>query len=716
MDYIKNSLHALQFGVRNSMYCNISYCSIYQKHCNFSLLKSIFFILLVIVVTFTLIGSAFASHDSEESIEEIREECREDNILVFRLINHAYVCTSHSTAASWVKLGIAEIVPDTIIETVEKQPESTKKINNENQEKDITESKITPSVSDKQNIVLPSYPEQPSINPELLATNDHRYPPAVHQVDKRIWVAVGYDSANSVMIEGEKGIIIIDTLSTYESAKNVMNEFRKITNKPVKTIIYTSSNLESVGGARAFLEEGDNDVEIISHENHLNSYINQNIVLEKINMLRSQYATVSLLSEDRSDKNNLGNIPKFTSSTIAYVPPTDTFSDKFDLDISGVKITLIHIEGESSDKIYVWLPNEKSIIIGDNIYGIFPNTHTIRGGSYNDPMNYVSAIDKIILLEPESLILSHVKPIIGKKDVNDILVTTRDATQYIHDQTVRGINNGNTADELSHMIKLPSSLEKHPWLTYQKGQVPWNVKQIYYGTLGWFEGEPGFLHSVSMDKRSSKIIDGFGGPENALLDVRNAIKDGEYEWASELATYVLNVDPKNTEAKLLKAHALRVLGQRTSSFDARQLTITSALELEGKITINRDVVSQINSGQLAEIPIEKLLNALPTKLKSDKADGIYESIRIFYPDIDKSFTLHFRHNILAITESSDDDYRYKLILDAKTHKSIMSGELKLIDAINSKQIEFEGDIDNILYLMGLIQNDSDGIPVKFKTQ
>ena len=640
-------------------------------------------------------------------------KCRDGYALVFRFTHHDTFCTSPSTAASWVKLGLAEIIQEAT-ETVEEQSDTTTEIEDENKEKDTTKSNVKTSVSDKKNIILPSYPDQPSINPELLTTNDYRYPPAVHKVNDRIWVAVGYDSTNSVMIEGEKGIIIIDTLSTYESAQNVMNEFRKITDKPVKTIIYTSGNLEHVGGTRAFLEEGDDDVEIISHENNLNFYTNQNILLGQITALRNQYAIGSFLPEEGPDKNNLADIPKTAYSTIAYVPPTDTFSDEFNLDISGVKMNLVHVGGESSDQIYVWLPDDKSLLIGDNIYGIFPNTHTLRGGGYNDPMNYVVALDKIILLNPQSLILSHVKPVIEKENVRDILISTRDATQYVYDQTIRGINNGNTVDELSNMIKLPGSLENHPWLTYQKGQIPWNVKQIYYGTLGWFEGDPAFLQPVNIDKRSSKIIGAFGGPENALLSVRDAIKNGEYEWAAELATYVLYVDSENTEAKLLKAHALRVLGQRTSSFDARQLILTNALELEGKITIDHNA-TQINSEQLAEIPIEKLLYVLPTKLKSDKTDNLNQSVRIFYTDIDKWFTLHFRHNILAITEGIDENSRYKLILDTKIHKSIMSGDLKLIDAINSQQIEFEGNIDNILYLMGLIQEDSDEIPAKFET-
>jgi len=71
---------------------------------------------------------------------------------------------------------------------------------------------------------LPPYPDQPSIHPKLLATNDYWSPPEVHKVTDGVYVAVGYDLANSIMIEGDDGIIIVDTLSTYESAKKVITE------------------------------------------------------------------------------------------------------------------------------------------------------------------------------------------------------------------------------------------------------------------------------------------------------------------------------------------------------------------------------------------------------------------------------------------------------------------------------------------------------------
>jgi len=403
-----------------------------------------------------------------------------------------------------------------------------------------------------------------------------------------------------------------------------------------------------------------------------------------------------------------------TLNGINYIPPTDTFSDKFNLNISGVKMSLGHIGDSSSEQIYVWLPDDQTILIGDNLHGIFPNSRALGGMKYHNPMTYVQVIDEFIPLKPQSLILSHVKPVLGTENVRDILVSTRDATQYVYDQTIRGINNGYQIDEISTMIKLPPTLENHPWLAYPKGQIQWNVKQIYYGTVGWYEEDAAFLHPVNLETRSSKIVNGFGGIDNTILEVRNAIKNGEYEWASELVTYVLYVDPENLEAKLLKADTLRVLGQRVLSLDARQLELTKALELEDKIKFD-EKSTKLTYVDLEEIPIEKVLKILPTKLKSEKADNVKAIMHVYYPDIDKSFTLIFRNNVLIVQDGNNADARYKITLDTKTHKSIISGDLKILEAIDSQKITYQGDVDNLMYLMGLIQDDQIGIPTKFKT-
>ena len=619
----------------------------------------------------------------------VNSECRIGFTLFYKSHYNDTSCIQFSTAVMWERLGLGKIVEPEIKEEIEEDTEE------EISDEQIIETQRKEFLDKSKQISLPAYPNQPSIRPELEATNDFWSPPAVHQVNDRIWVAVGYDIANSIMIEGDTGIIIVDTLSSYESAKKVLKEFRKITDKPVKVIIYTHGHLDHVHGTKAFLEGGNGDVVIIAHESLLDFYINENSVLGPIASVRSAYASGIFLPDDGPDRANLGVFPKMNTGTIAFVPPTETFSSELSLDIYGVNMKLAHVAGESSDQIYVWLPDDEALLIGDNIYSIFPNIYTLRGAVYRDPMNYVNALDQVIPLDAKHLVPSHVKPVSGKQEVKEILVSTRDAVQYVYDQTIRGMNNGYSADELSNMIKLPEHAIDNPWLTQARGQIPWHVKQIYYGNLGWYEGDPAFLLPISMNERSQKIIDGFGGLETTIDEIRKVIDNGEYYWAAELSTYALNVEPENTEVKLLKAHSLRVIGQKMISSDGRHWALTSALELEGKITIDPNGFTQTSPEQLAELPIEKLLKSLSPKLNPEPVQNVNGALNVIYTDTGKEFSLIFRNNILVVTEGLDDDPWDTLSLDTDTHKKILTKQLSIIDAFNSGLVKFDGTLEDL---------------------
>ena len=319
--------------------------------------------------------------------------------------------------------------------------------------------------------------------------------------------------------------------------------------------------------------------------------------------------------------------------TLAYAPPTITFSDELEVEISGVKLKMVYVGGEAGDEMYIWLPEKDVLLVGDNIYAIIPNIYTLRGVVYRDPMEYVNAYDQMIPLDAEHMIGSHLEPVSGKENVRDILVSTRDATQYIYDQTIRGMNAGYTADELSRMIELPEHLDNHPWLTKARNDVSAHVKQIYYGNLGWFEGDPVWLNNISLQDRAHKIIEGFGGVDSSILSMREAMNNDEYEWAAELGRYVLYVEPDDLEAKLLQAQVLRVLAQRSEGMDERNWLLNDALVLEGKITIEPGTFSQSSPEQMAELPIEKLIKFLPTKLDPQKAVGIDKVLGVSYSDV-----------------------------------------------------------------------------------
>jgi alkyl sulfatase BDS1-like metallo-beta-lactamase superfamily hydrolase len=244
------------------------------------------------------------------------------------------------------------------------------------------------------------------------------------------------------------------------------------------------------------------------------------------------------------------------------------------------------------------------------------------------------------------------------------------------------------------MIELPQHLQDHPWLQERYGERAWHVRGIVSGNVGWFEGDSTYLNTISFEERSQKTVNGFGGIEKTLQMAITAIHNGEYQWAAELATYVIETDPDNEDAKMIKAHALRVLGQQAHSSGARNWYITDALELEGKITVDPTAVTVGDPDQIAGTPIHILLEQAPTRIDPQKADGIDMVVGIVLPDVDESYTFHIRNNIAAYKVGLKDNMDVKFTVDASVLKETLAGLKTFEDSISEGKVTVEGSMDD----------------------
>src|SRR5690606_24840922 len=80
------------------------------------------------------------------------------------------------------------------------------------------------------------------------------------RVTDGVYVAIGYALANSILIEGDDGVIVVDTTESPAAARAILAEFRKITDKPVKAIVYTHFHADHIAGATVFAAEDRPDV------------------------------------------------------------------------------------------------------------------------------------------------------------------------------------------------------------------------------------------------------------------------------------------------------------------------------------------------------------------------------------------------------------------------------------------------------------------------
>ena len=152
--------------------------------------------------------------------------------------------------------------------------------------------------------------------------------------------------------------------------------------------------------------------------------------------------------------------PKLLGDTPPYIPPTDTFSEDTEIEIAGIKINVFYTGGEAISEFGLHIPEFDMVLIGDEFFYALANVHSIRGSKPRLPENYIRALDRVRAIGPEWLLGSHIMPMHGRKKIRDAVTTSRDAIQYLWDQSIRYINKGYTAVELQHKFKdLPEYLE-----------------------------------------------------------------------------------------------------------------------------------------------------------------------------------------------------------------------------------------------------------------
>ncbi|MBE9540062.1 MAG: MBL fold metallo-hydrolase [Proteobacteria bacterium] len=539
----------------------------------------------------------------------------------------------------------------------------------------------------------------------------------VVQVTDGVYVAIGYALANTIMIEGTDGVIIVDTTESMAAARQVKAEFDKITDKPVKAIIYTHNHTDHIFGARVFAPNGD--VPVYAHKStwaHIERIMN---VLRPVIGVRSYHMFGSYLESGGERVVNDGIGPALAHSidggTDIYglIKPTHTFSDVMEVTIAGRHLQLIHSPGETDDQIVVWLPDERVLLPGDNVYKAFPNLYTIRGTRYRDVLKWARTLSEMRELGAEFLVPSHTRPVTGAEEIDDILGVYGDAIQYVHDQTVRGMNQGLDADELAETIQLPPHLASHPWLQPFYGTVPWSVRSVYDGYLGWFDGNSTTLFPTAKKQRALRLVALSGGAESVLAAAQESLEAGDPQWAAELADLLLQAEAgTSTPAKQLKAQALRKLASTTPNPNARNWYLTDALALEGKITIDVSGVNAQVTPEQAEFvksfPIEGILNSMAVNLNPVASAGVDQSVVFEFPDQDKRFQIHVRNQVAVVhklargTERAVDG-EIVVSVDASDWVDLVTGQKGFPLALANGTISVEGGLSDTGELLSFLQ-------------
>jgi alkyl sulfatase BDS1-like metallo-beta-lactamase superfamily hydrolase len=318
-------------------------------------------------------------------------------------------------------------------------------------------------------------------------------------------------------------------------------------------------------------------------------------------------------------------------------------------------------------------------------------------------MQWVHSLDRMRDLRPQALIPSHTLPLIGEDKVAGVLTAYRDAIQYLHDQTVRGINRGLTPDELVEAVRLPPHLAGHPWLAEHYGTARWSVRAIHNGYLGWFNGDGADLDPLPATVRSRRLAEAFAAGRPLPEQARAAQQAGDHQWAAELARHWLRTEPDSDEARQLLARAFTDLAGNNANPNARHWYLTQARELRGDLQIGRPDPSELPDAMLDDLPIGAFLAGMATRLRAEETLDSDQLVRFEFTDVDRVFSAHLRRGVLAVREIATPDPEITIRTTTRTWKRIVTRKRNPALALAADEVSVDGGLIAVSRFLALFE-------------
>ncbi len=415
--------------------------------------------------------------------------------------------------------------------------------------------------------------------------------PGIVPVRNTVHVAVACDASYMAMIVGADGIVLVDTGSDPQRSSAVMAKFRALSDKPLKAVILTHSHPDHTGGlagvlgAEAARDPGfkPENLEIWAREGYGSEFA-LGVLLPQIFALRGGRQFGAALPPEQFfpplGPRVLPDLGEGHPVLEGRFGPNRFFGTaSHTLDVAGLTLELHAAPGETSDQLFVWMPESKIVFIGDNMYGSFPNLYAVRGAGYRDVNAWARSVKAVADKKPEAVVMGHSAPLTTRAECEEWLGHYHEAIRYVFDTTIAGMNQGLTADELAASVALPEHLAGKPYLQQYYGNVAFAVRSIFAGHMGWFDGEARKLAPLTPRAEAERMADMAGGTDALVRRAADALARGDHAWTAQLASYALRLEPGRAEAKALLADALQALGEAMLSTSGRNYLLSCALEL-----------------------------------------------------------------------------------------------------------------------------------------
>lgn len=545
----------------------------------------------------------------------------------------------------------------------------------------------------------------PSLWRHLSLLNNH----GLFEVVPGLWQVRGLDLSVMSVIEGETGYILVDPLTSTETAAAAMALVRQhIGDKPVHAVIYTHSHGDHFGGVKGIVsdeEVAEGRVQIIAPDGFMDHAVSENLIAGGAMTRRANYQFGTRLSPGPTGQGGAGIGTGLPSGTFSLIAPTRTIVETGEkLVIDGIEIEFQVTPGtEAPAEMNFYLPHLRALCLAENANPTMHNVLPPRGALVRDSKAWADYLTESIHLfgdRTDVMFVSHGWPRWGQAEVLEFVASHRDAYKYLHDQSVRLMNKGYTAEEIAEVIALPPPLAAKWYNRGYYGTMAHNAKAVYQRYLGWYDGNPANLNPWPPEEAAKRYVAAMGGAGKALRIAQDAYAAGDYRWAAEVANHIVFADDTNIEARAIMAAAFEQMGYQAEGSLWRNMYLTGAAEaLADPEAASVSVMSQ---DVIAAITVGQVFDLLAIRLDPEKAAGHSISLRFVFPDVGETRDISVRNAVLVHEGPTGREPGATLTLPKRAFLGMIFAGQKPADLIQAGALKIDGDPQVLAAFMGVL--------------
>jgi len=507
-----------------------------------------------------------------------------------------------------------------------------------------------------------SGPAPTSVHPSLWRQSSLAAKQGLYEVVPGIYQVRGFDLSNITFVEGDTGIIVIDPLVSTEVAAAALSLYRahRGSDRPVVAVIYTHSHVDHFGGVLGVTSQADVDagaVAVLAPEGFVEHAVQENVYAGPAMTRRATYMYGTLLARGPQDQVGCGLGQATSTGEVAVIVPTidvRTTGEKHTIDGVGIEFQMAP-GTEAPAEMHFYFPRFRALCMAENATHNLHNLLTLRGALVRDPhawSGYLTEAIDTFADRADVVFASHHWPTWGHERIVEFLSLQRDMYSYLHDQTLRLLNQGYTGVEIAEMFQMPPALER-AWHTHgYYGSVSHNVKAVYQRYMGWFDGNPARLWPHPPEALAPRYVDAMGGIDRVVELAKAAYDSGDFRWAATLLDHVIFTDSDHAAARALYSDTLEQLAYGAENATWRNFFMSGATELRnGNFGT---AVSATSMSLLSQLTPEQIFDSLAIRVNGPRSWDLDIVIDIAFADLAVNYRLSLRNGVLVYRKVAAD--------------------------------------------------------------